>query len=154
MKRPQKKKLHAIAGAIALMTLVTFWTSTMISELFLDHEAVVFVKTAILYAMTLLIPAMAAAGGTGASLTGKSKAEIPARKTKRMKFIAANGLLILAPSAVGLWWMASSGLFNPWFYGLQAVEVIAGATNITLLSLQMKDGIQLSRKKKSTPAAA
>lgn len=45
--------------------IVTFWTSTIVSELFLDRESVIAVKNAVLTGMWVLIPTMAATGGSG-----------------------------------------------------------------------------------------
>jgi len=130
-----KPVLHAIAGTIALLTILTFWTSTLLSEIFGTHAQIATVKTAVLYGMLLLIPAMIAAGAS--------------RKAMRMKFIAANGALILLPSAFFLASKAQSGAFDTVFYSVQTLEVIAGAVNITLLSLNMRDGLALRRRKQA-----
>ena len=71
-----------------------------------------------------------------------------ARKSRRMKIIAANGILILMPSAFFLALKAQAGAFDTVFYTVQAFEIIAGATNITLLSLNMRDGMALRRRRK------
>ena len=57
--------IHPLAGIIALLTIVTFWLSTAISELFLSEVAVVTVKTAIPWGFLLLVPALATVGGSG-----------------------------------------------------------------------------------------
>lgn len=147
-----KQKLHAAAGAVALLTISTFWLSTVIVELFGTHAQITSLKTAILYGMIVLIPALAATGGTGFSLGGKWRSPVIARKKLRMKIAAVNGMLILLPSAFFLAWSAQNGDFGMWFAVVQAAELIAGATNITLLSLNMKDGIALSRRKRQAVA--
>jgi cytoskeletal protein CcmA (bactofilin family) len=48
------------------------------------------------------------------------------------------------PSAWVLASWANSGRFDGAFYALQSVELIAGAINITLLTLNMRDGLRLS----------
>ena len=63
---------------------------------------------------------------------------------KRMPFIAANGLLILVPAAIFLDQWASAGAFDTKFYLVQAVELLAGAVNLTLMGLNMRDGLRLS----------
>ena len=73
------------------------------------------------------------------------------RKAKRMEIIAANGILILIPSAFFLASKAQAGAFDTMFYVVQAAEIIAGATNITLLPMNMRDGLALRRRRK--PAA-
>ena len=61
-----------------------------------------------------------------------------------MPFIAGNGLLILIPAALFLASKARAGEFDTWFYVVQALELLAGATNITLLGLNMRDGLKLT----------
>lgn len=144
-----KAKIHAAAGGLALLTIAVFWTSTVAVELFGTHEQIAVTKTAILYGMAVLIPALAATGATGFSLGGKWRSPIIARKKARMKFAAANGLLILLPSAVFLAWKAQTGDFGGWFAVVQGAELLAGAANIMLLSLNMKDGMALSRRRRA-----
>ena len=54
-----------VAGLVALLTIATFWLSTALSELFGSTAAVTAVKTAIPWGFLLLIPALAAVGGSG-----------------------------------------------------------------------------------------
>jgi len=61
-----------------------------------------------------------------------------------MKIVAANGLLILLPSAFVLASWANAGRFDAMFYALQGVELLAGAVNFSLLALNMRDGLKLS----------
>jgi hypothetical protein len=60
-----------------------------------------------------------------------------------MSIIAGNGLLILVPSAFYLASKAAAGDFDAWFYGVQALELAAGATNIALMALNVRDGLRL-----------
>lgn len=147
-----KPKLHAAAGTIALMTIATFWTSTILTELLGTHAQIATLKTGILWGMLILIPAMATAGATGAALGTKWRLPQVKVKSARMKIIAANGLLILLPSAVFLAMRAQAGMFDGWFYGIQILELIAGATNITLLTRNFRAGLALSRKYKTDKA--
>ena len=146
-----KKLVHPVAGAIALLTIASFWFSTLISELSGSVEAVVAVKTAIPWGFLLLIPALAAAGGTGVSLVGGRAKGLAATKLKRMPVIAANGLLILVPSALFLAWKASAGEFDAAFYGVQAIELVAGAANLVLLGLNMRDGLRMTGRLRGRP---
>ncbi len=139
-----KTRIHAIAGAIGFLTILTFWFSTVISEVFGSQEAIALAKGAILKGMFVLIPAMAIAGASGVSLgAGRSDAFVLA-KMNRMPTIAANGLLILLPMAFVLERKASAGDFDAQFYLLQAVELIAGAVNLTFMGLNIRDGIRLT----------
>ena len=57
------KTVHPVAGALAILTIATFWLSTALSELFASQATVAAVKTAIPWGFLLLVPALAAAGG-------------------------------------------------------------------------------------------
>ena len=59
------KMIHPIAGGIALLTIATFWLSTVGSELSGSTAAIVAVKTSVPWGFLLLIPALAATGGSG-----------------------------------------------------------------------------------------
>ena len=59
------QRVHAIAGIVGFLTILTFWTSTAGSELFGTHEMIATVKHNILWGMLILVPAMAAVGGSG-----------------------------------------------------------------------------------------
>lgn len=137
------KIIHPVAGALALLTIVTFWLSTAISELFASAATIAAVKTAIPWGFFLLIPALAAAGGSGFALSRGQRAGLLGAKLKRMPWIAANGILILVPSALFLSSKAAAAEFDALFYSVQALELVAGAINITLLSLNMRDGMKL-----------
>lgn len=139
-----KKRLHAIAGIIGFLTILTFWTSTVYSEALGTEDTIRTVKTMILYGMVVLIPAMAIVGGSGMSL-GKRRTDPQTQaKKKRMPVIAANGLLILVPAAIYLQSKAAAGSFDTWFYTVQTVELVAGALNLTLMGLNIRDGLRLT----------
>src|SRR3989304_6148548 len=88
-----KPIIHAIAGTTAMLIIAGFWTSTLISEVFLDYAAVAAVKHAIVYGLFLLVPFMAATGGSGFALGKAHKGWLLDRKKKRMAIIGANGFL-------------------------------------------------------------
>lgn len=94
-----------------------------------------------------LIPSMAVAGATGASLGRGWKLPQVTRKTRRMKLIAANGLVILLPCAVFLALRARAGTFDIWFYSVQACELAAGGANIALMVANMRDGLALRARR-------
>jgi len=143
--------IHPIAGGLAILTIATFWLSTVFSELFGTHATVVAVKTVIPWGFLLLIPALAVAGGSGFSLAKGARAGLIGAKIKRMPFIAGNGILILIPSALFLASKARAGDFDTGFYAVQALELLAGATNITLLGLNMRDGLKIKGWLQSSP---
>ncbi|MHA1522772.1 MAG: hypothetical protein ACTSY1_00040 [Alphaproteobacteria bacterium] len=148
-----KPKIHAIAGAIALLTVSAFWISTLGSEIFGSHDQVAFVKNAILLGMVVLIPALAIAGASGFALSRKRNNPLVARKKQRMKIAAGNGILVLLPASIFLVLRATQLNFDPWFVAIQAMELVAGAANITLLSLNMMDGVRLHRTRKNLQKA-
>ena len=146
------KLIHPVAGTVALLTIATFWLSTALSELFASHATVTAVKSAIPWGFLLLIPAIAAAGGSGFALVQGRRSRVVAAKIRRMPFIAANGILVLIPSALFLAAKAKAGAFDTWFYAVQAIELIVGATNIALLGLNMRDGLRMKGRLRRRPA--
>lgn len=146
------KLIHPIAGAVAIATIAMFWLSTALSELFGSHEFVASVKTAIPWGFLVLIPALAAAGGSGVKLAKGRRAGLIGTKLKRMPFIAANGILVLIPSALFLASKAQSAQFDGGFYAVQALELLAGATNVTLLGLNMRDGLKMKGRFRRKPS--
>ena len=146
------KIIHPVAGTLALLTIATFWLSTALSELFASQAAVIAVKSAIPWGFLLLIPALMAAGGSGFALAKGRRAGLVGAKLKRMPLIAANGLLVLIPSALFLASKARAGEFDTAFYAVQALELAAGAANITLLGLNMRDGLKMKGRLRRRPA--
>ena len=146
------KIIHPVAGVLAILTIATFWLSTALTELFASQPTVVAVKTAIPWGFLLLIPALAAAGGSGFTLAKGRRAGLVGAKLKRMPLIAANGILILIPSALFLASKATAGQFDTNFYVVQALELAAGAANIMLLGLNMRDGLKMKGRLRSRPA--
>ena len=138
------KAIHPFAGALALVTIAIFWLSTILSEAFGSTDAIITVKTLIPWGFLILIPALMAAGGTGFQLGKKFRNPLVAAKRKRMPLIAGNGILILIPSALYLASKAQAGSFDAGFYIVQTAELVAGAMNITLLGLNMRDGLRLA----------
>ena len=146
------KIIHPVAGVLAILTIATFWLSTALSELFASEATVIAVKTAIPWGFLLLIPALAAAGGSGFALAKGRRAGLVGAKLKRMPIIAANGVLVLIPSALFLAYKARAAEFDISFYTVQAIELAAGAANITLLGLNMRDGLKMKGWLRRQPA--
>lgn len=140
-----KTRLHAIAGTIAFLTILTFWLSTVVSEIFGDHGDIAYVKNAVLWGMIVLIPCLAATGASGFSLGKKRKDPRVTAKQKRMPVIALNGIVVLIPCAVFLADRSGAGMFDTAFYGVQAIELIAGAINLRLMGLNIRDGFALRK---------
>jgi hypothetical protein len=142
------KVIHPLAGIVALLTIATFWVSTVLSELFGSEAVVTAIKRTIPWGFLLLVPALAIAGGSGFKLAKGQRTGAIGAKLGRMPIIAANGLLVLIPSALLLASKASEGSFDTSFYGVQALELLAGAVNITLLGLNFRDGLRLTGRRR------
>ena len=141
-----KSVVHAIAGTTAMLIIVGFWVSTLVSEVFLDHADVAAVKHAIVYGLFLLVPAMAATGGSGFVLGKARKGQVLDQKKKRMAIIGANGVLVMIPAAIFLNGKAASGEFDAAFYAVQAVELIVGVVQLILMGMNFRDGLKLAGK--------
>jgi len=140
-----KTKIHGFFGLVALFCVLSFWTGTVYVEAFGTLSDIAIVKLSILKGMGVLVPAMMLTGISGFSM--KWKGPMVERKKWRMKIIAANGMLVLLPSAFFLNSLSQQGIFDSWFYGVQGIELVAGAINISLLGLNAKDGV-LSLKRR------
>lgn len=139
-------KVHAAAGGLALAMIATFMTASLVAEIGLGPDGIAAVKRGILWAIPLLVVALATAGASGFRLGRGWRSPTVAAKQRRMPFIAANGLVVLVPAAVFLAARAEAGAFDGAFYLVQAVEIVAGAINIALLGLNFRDGLKLARR--------
>ncbi|MGI9341917.1 MAG: hypothetical protein ACR2QV_03665 [Gammaproteobacteria bacterium] len=146
-----KKRIHAIAGITGFTMILIFWSSTVVSELFGSYADITAVKTSIPWGMIILIPALAIAGASGMAMGRKWKGALVSSKQKRMPFIALNGLLVLVPAAFFLANKAETGVFDLWFYCVQSIELIAGATNLCLMGLNIRDGLTMSGRLHGKP---
>jgi hypothetical protein len=140
-----KTVIHAIASTSAMLLIATFWTSTMVSELFLDMSAVVVVKHYIArYGLVCLVVLMAVTGGTGFALAKGRQGRLIEEKKKRMPRIGVNGLLIMIPCAIFLNTKAADGAFDTWFYTVQVLELVVGVVQLTLMGKNFRAGLRLS----------
>ncbi|MFW2367409.1 MAG: hypothetical protein ACN4GW_13405 [Desulforhopalus sp.] len=144
-----KNRVHRLAAIIAILCMATFWSSTILVELLGTEEWIAKVKNAIVFpGLFILVPSIALVGATGFSLAKSRKGQLVNRKKKRMPVIGGNGLLILVPAAIYLDQMAGVGSFDIEFYVVQGLELLAGAINITLMSMNMRDGLKMAGKSK------
>ncbi|MGH8503305.1 MAG: hypothetical protein ACREVE_12710 [Gammaproteobacteria bacterium] len=140
-----KRTVHLVAGVLATSVIATFFVSTILVELIGSYEAVAKVKNLIATpGLWILIPAIAVTGGSGFSLSRSRRGRLVESKKRRMPFIAANGILVLVPSAIFLNLWAAQGVFDIRFYLVQGLELLAGAINLTLMGLNIRDGLRLS----------
>ncbi len=146
------KLIHPLAGVLALLTILSFWFATVSVEALGAPAAIVAVKTAIPWGLLVLIPALAAAGGSGFALARGRQGVLVALKRRRMPIIAANGLLVLVPCAFFLAAKAGAGELDRVFYAVQGLELVAGAVNVMLLGASLRDGLRLSGRLRHQPA--
>jgi len=149
-------RIHLTAGILSPLLIATFFTSTVLVELLGSHAAVAQLKSLIVTpGLWVLLPCLAATGASGMFLAKSRKGRLVENKKKRMPFIAANGLLVLVPCAILLSRWASAGVFDTTFYSVQALELLAGATNVTLFALNIRDGLRLAgRLRAPAPSAS
>lgn len=150
------KKVHFLAGIVGTATIALFFSSTLVVEVFGSHETVARLKALIVIpGLLILVPAMAAVGGSGFTLAKGRRGKLTDGKRRRMPFIGANGLLVLVPCALTLNAWAAAGRFDAAFYAVQALELVAGAVNLWLMSRNMRDGLLMTGRLKPTrPARA
>jgi hypothetical protein len=149
-----KARMHAVVGSLAVLMVTAFWCSTVIAELFLAADAVVATKRAILVVIAVLAPMLMITGGTGFALSGTRTGRIFTVKKRRMRLVAMNGLLVLAPSAFFLYGKAAAGQFDAAFIAVQSLELAAGAAQLVLLALNVRDGLRLSGRVRLRRSAA
>lgn len=147
-------RIHPVAGALALFLICSFWLATALSEAFGSRELVVSVKSAIPWGFLLLVPTLAVVSGSGfASAKGRRGGLIGA-KLKRMPITAANGVFVLIPAALFLAAKARADQFDTGFYAVQAIELLAGFINMSLLGLNMRDGFKMKGRFRKGPQRA
>lgn len=137
------RRLHPIAGVIGFLTILLFWCSTVAAEASGDRALILAVKQAIPWGFIWLIPCLAATGASGFRLAGRAKSPLIQAKRKRMPVIALNGLLVLVPCAFALRHLARDSVFGAPFVLVQTLELCAGATNLVLMALSLRDGLRL-----------
>lgn len=150
------KRAHLFAGLLAPLCIATFFLSTILTELFGSHAAIAQLKSLIVTpGLWIMVPLMAAAGGSGMFLARSRRGRLVDAKKKRVLFIAANGLLVLVPCAIVLNRWAAAGSFDAGFFVVQAIELVAGATNLVLMGLNARDGLRMAgRLRNRLPTSA
>jgi hypothetical protein len=139
-----KPKIHLTVGIIATWIIAIFLTSTLLVELIGSRVAIATLKSLIVMpGLFILIPTIAMTGVTGFLLSKSRKGSLVEKKKKRMPLIALNGIFILVPAALLLNTWASKGSFGKGFYFVQVIEIIAGAANLVMMGLSIRDGLRL-----------
>jgi hypothetical protein len=137
--------IHRAAGVVATLAIAAFFMSTVLVESFGSHDAVARLKGLIVMpGLFILVPAIAAAGASGFMLSRSRGGHLLDAKKRRMRIIGANGLLVLLPCALVLDRWAAVGAFDAGFYAVQAIELLAGAVNLVLMGMNIRDGLRMS----------
>jgi hypothetical protein len=150
MPRSLVRTVHLVASLAALTIIALFLVATIASEMLGDEGQVASVKASIAGAVGILVPTLAVAGLSGKRLAGASRSPMVLRKKRRMAAVAATGVLVLVPCAVILDRLAAEHSFGLTFGVLQAVELVGGASNVTLLALNFRDGMALRGQRRAT----
>lgn len=139
-----KKSIHAIAGVIGFICIITFVTSTAISAVVGGPESYTAMKGAIYKGMFVLILALLAAGGTGVNLLGKRNEVLALSKQKRGPISFMTSLLVLLPCAYILSIRSAAGNLGGLLYLVQFVELAASGVVIAMVGLNIRDGLALT----------
>lgn len=135
-------KIHVAAALLAMLSILCFLAMAIGAELF--PQSMATLRKAIAWGLLLLVPALVTTAVTGHRLARGQRGRIVGDKLLRMQWMAANGILVLAPSALWLAWRAAAGEVHGLFGVVQMVEIAAGATNLCLLLHNLRDGLRLS----------
>lgn len=137
--------IHLCAALAASTLIATFFVSTIAVELLGDQSIVTQVKHLIVFpGLFFLVPAIATAGATGFALASKRTGKRIAAKKKRMPVIGVNGVFVLVPCAILLNRWATAGNFDHVFWLVQVLELVAGFVNLSLMGLNIRDGLKLT----------
>lgn len=147
MKRKTVVTAHFIATIIAGVTIVTFFSLSLVAEIKGDAQFIKWVKTFILYALPVMVIAMPMLKITGDKLAGKSTNPIILAKKKRMKLMIVNGIGLIT-LAVFLYYRSHFQEIDRVFLVAQLAEFGFGLGNLTLIALNARSGLQLSGKLK------
>ncbi|HEY0640398.1 MAG TPA: hypothetical protein VGD67_22435 [Pseudonocardiaceae bacterium] len=139
-----RSRVHAVAGVLGLTLITLFLTTSVVVELVGDRATIAAAKQWILYGVAVLIPCLIVAGASGRSMMGPQPGPELRAKQRRMFVIAAVGLAVLTLCALLLQQLSAAGEFGLTFTLVQTVEFVAGAVNVTLMSLNVRAGLRLT----------
>ncbi|WP_237608950.1 hypothetical protein [Aequorivita xiaoshiensis] len=146
MKRSKIVTVHIMATVIAGFTISCFFSFSLIAEILGEDLFIKQVKTGILYCLPILVITMPMLAISGKKLAESSKSLIVAKKMKRMKFIALNGVVLIL-LAIYLYYHAIYKTIDSAFLYVQIVELLIGAVNLRLIVLNINSGLKLSGRK-------
>lgn len=141
-------KIHKLFAFISFFIILIFFTSTLFVEVFFDYKTITQLKALIVCpGLFILLPSIAITAISGNIIAKRSKnSELIKIKKKRMPFIAIIGVFVLIPCAIYLNYLATENLFDTTFFIVQSLELLAGAINLSLMFLNIKDSKRLSTR--------
>lgn len=143
MKRKTVLAGHLTATFVAVVTISSFFAFSLTAEINGDTELIKNVKEGILFSLPLLLFSMPVLNLTGNKLAGNSQNPGVKTKRKRMKFILWNGMA-LTSLAFFLYYRSHYHTIDGIFLAAQIAEFVLGLTNLALIALNIKSGLQLS----------
>jgi len=146
MNRSSLARLHLAAAAGAIAVITTFLVASAVTELAGDAGDIRVLRRGILLGLPLLIGFLITAALTGRRLAGRSRSAVVRRKRRRLQAAAAAGLLVLVPCALILDHLASAPT-GPVVAALEIAELSFGALNLSLLTLNFRDGRRMTRRR-------
>ena len=144
-----KVKIHAGAGLLSLLLILSFWVMTLVSWVIYDPIFMHLVKDAIIMVFFALIPVLMITGISGFWLAREKPGQLVNVKMRRMRLIALNGIFILFPSALYLANYPYAGLEDLDYMLISLLELAVGLMNIVLLVLNLRDGLKLTGRLQS-----
>jgi hypothetical protein len=149
MSRSSLVRSHLAAAVGALVLITTFLVSSAVTELIGTTGDVHLVRQWIVSGLPVLIGCLAAVALSGRRLARNSRAAVIRRKQRRMRIVAAAGIVMLVPCALILDDLTASASAGGVVTALEIAELLAGALNLTLLILNFRDGRSLTRPRRS-----
>lgn len=146
-----KTLLHASAGVCALIMLLAYFVGTTITVLLYTPQDMILVEQTILQSMWVYIPLILIAGAIGLLLGNKRKGLIVEAKKRRMFLVVVFSLFGLLPNC----YLLANNLLKDEqvivLFVLQAIEFAVEIISITLLILNLRDGIRLTANRPASP---
>jgi hypothetical protein len=146
--KPLLVRVHVAAAGGAIAVITTFLISSGVTELTGSAGDIRVLRHAILLGLPLLIACLATAGLTGRRLAGGAGSAVVRRKLRRLQAAAAIGLLVLVPCALILNHLAAALTTSRAFTALEVTEFLFGAVNLSLLTLNFRDGRRMTRHRR------
>lgn len=147
MERSKILITHITATVIAVITIGSFFSFSLIAEIIGENLFIKQVKTGILYSLPILLIVMPVLGISGKKLAGNSTNPMILKKMKRMKIIAINGLVLIS-LAIYLYYHAIYKTIDTTFLFIQLAELLIGALNLAMITMNIKTGLKLSERRK------